>query len=251
MDGDTTPSITDHTDFGSMTVSSGTITRTFTISNTGDGSLSISSVDITGTHAGDFTVTTQPDSSVPPGETTTFSVLFNPSAEGLRIAVISIANNDSDENPYDFAIQGTGTTAPDIDIRGNGISISDGDDSPSTKDHTYFGDALVSSGTVTRTFTIYNTGDANLNLTGDPVVELSGINEADFSVSQLPNSPVTPDGSTTFTITFDPSAEGLRSANVSIANNDSDENPYDFAIQGEGYTPESKYLIYLPLMSGK
>ena len=43
---------------------------------------------------------------------TTFTVTFNPSALGLRSATVSIANNDADENPYDFAIQGTGTGAP-------------------------------------------------------------------------------------------------------------------------------------------
>ena len=51
----------------------------------------------------------QPDS---PGNSATFTVTFDPSATGLRTATISIANNDCDENPYDFAIQGTGTNTP-------------------------------------------------------------------------------------------------------------------------------------------
>jgi len=34
---------------------------------------------------------------------------FNPSAIGNRVATVSIANNDSDENPYTFAINGNGT----------------------------------------------------------------------------------------------------------------------------------------------
>ena len=41
-------------------------------------------------------------------------------------------------------------------------------------------------------------------------------------------------GTTPFTITFDPTTTGLRSATVSIANDDSDENPYTFDIQGTG-----------------
>jgi len=36
-------------------------------------------------------------------------VTFNPSATGTRTAAISIANDDSDEGPYNFFIQGTGT----------------------------------------------------------------------------------------------------------------------------------------------
>jgi hypothetical protein len=42
---------------------------------------------------------------------TTFLVTFNPSAVGIRYAVVSIANDDVDENPYDFAIRGEGRTA--------------------------------------------------------------------------------------------------------------------------------------------
>ncbi len=47
-------------------------------------------------------------------------------------------------------------------------------------------------------------------------------------------TPVTASESTTFTITFDPSDTGIRTATVNIANDDSDENPYEFAIKGTG-----------------
>jgi hypothetical protein len=47
------------------------------------------------------------------GGTTTFTVRFDPSATGTRSATLSIANNDADENPYDFAIQGAGTYSID------------------------------------------------------------------------------------------------------------------------------------------
>jgi len=43
------------------------------------------------------------------GGTTTFTVQFDPSDVGLRTAVVSIANDDSDENPYEFGIHGMGT----------------------------------------------------------------------------------------------------------------------------------------------
>jgi hypothetical protein len=39
----------------------------------------------------------------------TFVVTFNPSTAGTRTASLSIANNDADENPYNFDIQGAGT----------------------------------------------------------------------------------------------------------------------------------------------
>jgi subtilisin-like proprotein convertase family protein len=240
VDGDSTPSTTDHTDFGSQSVCSGTIVRTFTIQNTGTATLNLTGsplVVVGGTHAADFSVTTAPASSVAAGGSTTFQVTFNPSANGTRSATLSIANNDSDENPYNFSIQGTGTD-PEMNVQGNSTTIADGDSTPTTTDHTDFGSTGVCSGTVVRTFTIQNTGTSTLNLTGSPLVVVGGTHAADFTVTTAPASSVAASGSATFQVTFNPSATGTRSATLSIANNDCDENPYDFAIQGTGAEPE-------------
>ncbi|MBN2103073.1 choice-of-anchor D domain-containing protein [bacterium] len=232
-DGDTTPSSADDTDFGSATVASGTVDHTFTIQNTGSVDLSVS-VSITGTHAVDFTVIANPLSPVSGGSSATFTVRFDPGESGVRSATISITNNDPDENPYDFAIQGTGL-APEIDVQGNSVSIADGDDTPDPGDDTDFGPADITTGTVIHTFTIENSGTSNLDLTGTPIVQISGTHASDFTVSQQPaSSTVAGSGTVTFQVTFDPGATGLREAAISIANNDSDENPYNFSIQGTG-----------------
>jgi len=126
------------------------------------------------------------------------------------------------------------TPMPEIGVEGNSTPIQDGDTSPSTIDHTDFGSAAVTGGTVAQTFTIINTGDANLTLINSPRVTLSG---ADFSLTTDATTPVISNGgTTTFTITFDPSVAGLRTGTVSIANDDSDENPHNFSIQGTGDT---------------
>ena len=119
--------------------------------------------------------------------------------------------------------------SPEINVKGNNTDIADGNTTASTTDHTDFGS--IGSGTVVRTFTIENTGNSELNITNTSII---GTNASDFSVTDAPATPVTASESTTFTITFDPSAEGLRTATVSIANDDPDENPYDFAIEGTG-----------------
>ena len=131
-----------------------------------------------------------------------------------------------------FALTNIGT--PEMDLKGNDNSIVDGDTTPSNTDHTDFGSVDISSGTVDRVFTIENTGTAALNLTDTPKLNISGANASDFTVTVNPNSPVTASGSTTFTVRFDPSATGTRTATISIANNDGDENPYNFDIQGAG-----------------
>jgi len=111
MNGDTTPGLSDRTDFGSVDVTVGSVTNTYTIQNTGSATLTIAvPVTISGSNAADFTVVTQPAASIAANGSTTFSVKFDPGAAGLRQAVLSFGNNDSNENPYSFSIQGTGTT---------------------------------------------------------------------------------------------------------------------------------------------
>ena len=64
--------------------------------------------------------------------TAPFQVTFTPSATGLRTATLSIANDDSNENPYDFAIQGTGSTTlaaiyntgSEVPLAANGFSAT-------------------------------------------------------------------------------------------------------------------------------
>jgi hypothetical protein len=229
-DGDASPSATDHTDFGAQSVCSGTVVRTFTIQNTGNGDLTIASVNITGPHATDFSLTASPSSLVAASGSTTFQVTFNPSASGTRSATITVNSNDNDEAAYDFAIQGTGVD-PEVNVTGNGFSIADGDATPSATDHTDFGAMAVASGTIVRTFTIQNTGTINLTI---GTVVSGGMHAADFSVTASPSWLVAAAGSTTFQVTFNPSAAGTRSADISFTCDDCDEATYNFAIQGTG-----------------
>ena len=138
----------------------------------------------------------------------------------------------------------TGTPTPKINLKGNGNSISNGDSTPSVTDDTDFGNTNVTSGTVVRTFTIENTGTAALSLTGlSPFLEISGTNVGDFSVTAIPSNSIAASSSTTFNITFDPSALGTRTATLSIANNDSTNNPYTFAITGTGSNSAESTIV--------
>ena len=141
----------------------------------------------------------------------------------------------------DFTLNGSVTAIPlgEIDIQGNSTSILDGDATPSLTDWTDFGSTLINSGTIDRTFTILNTGTGALTLSGTPKVALSGTNAGDFSVTTQPTSPVAASGNTTFVIHFAPTAVGVRSATLSITNDDANENPYNFDIQGTGTSANS------------
>ncbi|WP_452219221.1 LamG-like jellyroll fold domain-containing protein [Lacinutrix undariae] len=111
INGDTTPIENDDTHFGVTTIGN-TQNHTFTITNTGTATLNLTGgtpiVDISGNSA--FTIITQPTgNTVAPGDTKTFIVRFTPLSTMEVSAIISIDNNDSNENPYTFTIAGTGT----------------------------------------------------------------------------------------------------------------------------------------------
>jgi hypothetical protein len=117
-------------------------------------------------------------------------------------------------------------------VVGNGVDIEDGDTTPQSADDTDFGGAMTTSGSVTRTFTIRNDGNLDLNI---GALTISGPEAADFVVTSPPGSAViAPAGTTTFSIAFDPSADGVRTATVSLMTDDPAANPFDFAIQGIG-----------------
>jgi hypothetical protein len=236
----------DSIQYGSTAVEGGTIQHTFTISNTGDAVLNVHTPSLTGLHPDDFTLSSEPASSVEAGSSTTFQITFDPSAAGRRQVIVFIRNDDSDESSFTFSISGWGTDTggePEIDVQGNGVSINVGDMNPGLTEHANFGSAVIDGGTVQRTFAIHNTGSAVLTI-GAP--SLDGENAGDFTVTNAPASSVTEGNSTTFQITFDPSAAGVRTAIVNITNSDNDENPFTFAIQGIGFDAQVALGLYLP-----
>ena len=126
----------------------------------------------------------------------------------------------------------------EIQVLGNNTLISNGDLEPGVGDDTDFG-AIAEAGefTIERSYTIESFGTGALLLSGDPIVEISGAHASDFSVTSLPSSPIPTSSDTEFSVTFNPTAVGLRTATISIENNVSDENPYVFSVQGTGNPP--------------
>ncbi|WP_299215806.1 choice-of-anchor D domain-containing protein [uncultured Dokdonia sp.] len=239
-DGDTTPSTADDTDFGNVLVGN-TNENTFTIFNTGTLDLNLTGASpyltITGADAGEFSITNIPSNTVDAlTGTTTFAITYTPSAIGTHNAVVTIANDDSDENPYNFNIRGTGTgPEPEMTITGMGNIINDGDTTPTFVDGTDFG-FLLTGNTTFSDFIISNSGSADLLLTGpSPYVTITGLGAGQYTLTTIPSTSTIPSsgGSTTFRITYNPGIIGTHNATVTIANNDSDENPYTFDITGQ------------------
>ncbi len=214
------------TDFGNVNVNT-TSTLNYTITNSGTTVLTIN--DIISDNAEftieNFTANSTADSG---GGTVTFDVDFTPTTIGAQSALISIDNDDCDEDPYEFTVTGTGIAVPEIDIQGQAMSIPDGDTSPQIADDTDFGDVSI-AGSDVHTFTVENTGSADLTISSIMIG-----NTTDFAVSAISGSPITAGNSETFTVIFNPQSSGLISTTVTVNNNDADENPYTFDVQGTG-----------------
>lgn len=97
-------------DFGSQIVGSSNL-LTFTIKNTGTASLTGLAITKSGTNSTDFVMGNLGATSIAMGSSRDFAVTFTPTADGSRSAMISIASNDGDENPFTIAVSGMGIPA--------------------------------------------------------------------------------------------------------------------------------------------
>jgi N-acetylneuraminic acid mutarotase len=94
-----------------------------------------------------------------------------------------------------------------------------------------FGSVLVAA-TQSLTFTIKNTGDLPLNVSG---VNVTGGNAAEFVVDTTGmTTSVNPGTSTTFTVAFTPAAVGTRSTTLQISSDDSVAPAFSIALSGTG-----------------
>jgi hypothetical protein len=215
-------------DLGGVNTGSSSAAQTFTIQNLGSATADLTGLVVTSTNATEFTFTAPLAATLAPGATTTFTVTFSPSGTGARSGVIKIASNDTDENPFDIMLTGTGLV-PEIGIA-NSLAV----DIPDTGSQA-FGTTEVGLD-LFQTFTVSNSGTGALSL---GAITFGGSHPSDFIVSTAPGlSSVPASGSTTFTVRFRPLGAGARSAVMSIVNDDADENPFDITLSGTGLAPE-------------
>jgi|JI6StandDraft_1071083.scaffolds.fasta_scaffold00500_7 hypothetical protein len=90
--------------------------KTFVIRNDGTEDLTGLALSVIGAHPGDFVAADLGDTTLIPGNDTTFTVTFTAENQGARTATLRIASNDSNENPFDINLTGTASNAPTIDV---------------------------------------------------------------------------------------------------------------------------------------
>lgn len=245
VDGDMDPTVDDNTDFGSINVG-GSINKTFIIYNTGYAALSVSKINITGTDASMFNLVNPPSFplSIAASGSYTFTVQFKPTDADIKYAGIEILSDDSKIPTYDFVIVGFANSQsnPTIVVKGGGVQIADGDNTPSTSDNTDFGSINV-GGSINKTFIIYNTGTAALNVSK---INITGTDAAMFKLVNPPTFPlnIAASGSYTITVQFKPTLEDIKYAGIEILSDDSKTSAYDFVIVGFA-NPQAKPKIVI------
>lgn len=114
----------------------------------------------------------------------------------------------ADDPPAEIAVSYTGGNVPDGGGPINFGTVNQGDADP------------------TVVFTVSNTGGTALTTSGMSVTGTG------FSLTEGLSASIPAAGSDTFTVTMDTATAGSLTGNVSFANSDSDENPFNFSISG-------------------
>jgi P pilus assembly chaperone PapD len=210
-------------DFGGVPVGSTSGPQTFTVTNDGGATATISAIGVAGGDAADFS----PDASdcmvanggtLDPGRTCRVTVTFTPSAAGQRTAQLTVR---SDGGTPSSALSGRGT-APRVTI------------TPGAAD---FGSVAVGSSGSPQQFTIANEGDAQATLT---FIRPAGADAGDFSADtdeclRTDGGVLDPGRSCRVTVTFSPTAPGPRTAQLAVV---SDGGNPSSNLTGRGTAPQ-------------
>jgi hypothetical protein len=202
--------------FPGETVGTASTPESATLTNTGNATLNIASITLTGTNAGDFTLA--PASScgatVAVHDTCTVNVTFTPGAVGARSAAVTLTD-DALDSPESITLSGQGLLQPTADLSATNL--------------TYSG-AGVGSTSASQTATLTNNGNAPLTITG---IVTGGADSGDFAVSNVCTSPIAAGAHCSISATFTPTASGARTATVTISDNAA-SSPQVITLQGAG-----------------
>jgi hypothetical protein len=188
-----------------------------TLINTGNTTLIITSIGITGANSGDYAQTNNCGKSVP-GGSCTFSITFTPTATGTRTAAVSIADNLF-SSPQLVPLIGIGAQAV-VELSPTSIN---------------FGDEPVGIVSPQQFEFIDNSGNAWLYITS---LRITGPNSGEFAVSGCGGNDE--GGDCEVALTFNPKATGNRSATLTITDN-ALGSPQSVPLTGVGTPPEAYF----------
>jgi len=165
-----------------------------TVTNTGDGALTVRAIVINGAAAGDYRQSSDCLRTLQPGTSCTITVAFTPQGYGLRAASLTLYD-DGPGGSQSIALHGTGTAARAL--------LSSG--------FLNFGGDSVGNPTAPQSVVLFNAGNGALSIGG---IKLLG---GDYTMSSGCGSTLAAGASCTISVTFLPQATGARSGVVTIS----------------------------------
>lgn len=201
--------------FTSQAVGLSSLVQYVILSNTGNLSLNLSGIALTGANAGDFSQTNNCSSSLASGANCTITVGFTPKAAGTRTATL-VFTDDGYASPQTVSLSGTVASSTAV------ASIS-----PLIL---AFGSVHIGIAAAAQSFTVSNTGTAALTISS---IGISGVSTHDFAQTNTCGSSLAAGASCTVRVTFTPTDLGARYAGVTLADNAAG-SPQTVALTGTG-----------------
>ena len=195
-------------DFSPQNTGTSSTPQTVTLTNSGSADLEITASVATG----NFTQTNNCLATVTAGATCTITVTFAPTAPGNLYGSVVITDNAAN-SPQTINLGGTGVAVPVATLSATGLSFS--------------GQAVDTTSSP-QSVTLNNTGTGALTIDS---VALAGSDSGDFAFTSNCGDSLASGASCTVTVTFTPTAEGARTAQVNITDN-SQGSPQSIVLSG-------------------
>jgi 6-phosphogluconolactonase (cycloisomerase 2 family) len=208
------------------------VDTSFTVFETGNHTLEISSASLGGPDAAQFAVITAMPQSIADGDAPIDLMLrCTPTGpvEGLRTAQLTLATNDPDHASVVYDLTCNGTTLPVPGFSSDPIP-------PGPLD---FGPAMVGSST-TKTIQVFETGNADLTLSSSSI---QGANPGDFLLATgLPVTVMNGTPGINLSVECNPQDYGARTASLTLQTNDPLNPSVTFNLVCEGTLPPPPVL---------
>jgi archaellum component FlaF (FlaF/FlaG flagellin family) len=182
--------------------------QTVSVTNTGDGVLTVRSVSIAGAAAGDYRQSNNCVRAIQPGGSCSITVNFAPRAYGLRVATLTLLD-DGPGGSQSVALRGQGTAPRPL------LSAS----------FLNFGGASVGSASAPQSIVLFNAGNGPLSING---INLTG---DDFRMTTTCGPTLVAGASCRISVMFMPRVTGARSGLVTISDSAGSQR---FTLSGVG-----------------
>ena len=216
--------------FGNQTINTTSAVQTLTLGNTGNATLNVSTVAV----SGDFAKsggTCVNNGTVSAGSSCTITITFTPTAAGARTGLVTITDNAT----------GSPRTAT---LQGMGVALAGPTATLLPAKLTFAAQALGTPSTV-QSLTLTNTSKtAVLNITG---MAIGGGNVTDFSSTTTCGATLATGANCTISVTFKPTVSGLRTATLNVVSNAT--GPLSAALEGTGNAPTTGPAVTLDVKS--